>query len=485
MKRKFMKRVLGHILFLSFVLPNMFAQTPDTLWTRLYGGDESEEGYAVLETSDNGLFIVASTWSFGMGGADAWLIRTDSNGDTLWTKSFGGTENDYLLDITETQQGNFILTGGTRSFGNGSYDAWFIKINNAGDLLWSKTYGTSEYEFCASITETPDGNFVAGGEGNPGGASSDGFWFLKLNSTGDTLWTTTYETNEYSLFHEVESTIDGGTISIGTTDSNINILVKHNVTGNQEWVQNFSGLGRLSSVKQIDNTGYVLTGYYTTPNFDSNIRIITTDAVGQIIMNKQYGSSNLNENASKICVINDDGYIVVGEIGGNNLPASGELFFFRFDSNGDSLWFTSYGSGFDEGDNIANDIIQTTNNDFMLTGRHAKDFNNQAWVIRLNAELTGISGNKAETVKDFTLFQNYPNPFNPQTTINYQLPKASNVELSIFNTLGQCVYNFKNEQQQAGSYTIAFNGANLPSGVYIYRLKADNFWETKKMILLK
>lgn len=476
-----MKQLLISILI--FTLPSIFAQAPDTLWTNLYGGSQSEEGYSVIETSDGGLFILASTNSFGMGSTDAWLIRTDSNGDTLWTKTYGGSNSDFLFDIADAQQGNFILSGGTNSFGSGDFEVWFVKINSNGDILWSKTYSRSAYEYCASITATSDGNFVAGTEGNPSGSAPGGFWFLKLNTSGDTLWTTTYQTNEYSLFNQVESTNDGGTIGIGTTETDINILIKHNSAGDQEWVQNLTGLGRLKSLKQIGGGGYVLVGDYNTPNFNRNIRMITTDAIGQIIMDKQYGSGGLS--ASKIIVTNDGGYIVIGVIRGGNIPASGELFFFRIDTNGDSLWLSSYGSGFNDGDNYANDVIQTSNNGYILIGRHSKDFNYQAWVIRLNDEPTAIFDNAGMTLNAFTLSQNYPNPFNPQTTISYQLYKAANVELSVFNTLGQRIYDSKKEQQQAGSYSIAFDGASLPSGLYMYRLQAGNFSETKKMILLK
>jgi hypothetical protein len=91
----------------------------------------------------------------------------------------------------------------------------------------------------------------------------------------------------------------------------------------------------------------------------------------------------------------------------------------------------------------------------------------------------------AETVTQFELEQNYPNPFNPNTTISYSLPLKSQVELAIYNALGESVMQLVNEEKPAGSYSVEFDAANLPSGIYFYRLRAGNFVETKKMVLMK
>jgi hypothetical protein len=86
---------------------------------------------------------------------------------------------------------------------------------------------------------------------------------------------------------------------------------------------------------------------------------------------------------------------------------------------------------------------------------------------------------------EFKLEQNYPNPFNPVTTLTYSLPIKTQVELVIYNTLGESVMQLVNEEKDAGKYSIRFNAANLPSGIYFYKLQAGSFVETKKMVLMK
>lgn len=86
---------------------------------------------------------------------------------------------------------------------------------------------------------------------------------------------------------------------------------------------------------------------------------------------------------------------------------------------------------------------------------------------------------------NYELSQNYPNPFNPSTRISYSIPKETFVEIKIYNMLGNEVALLVNEEQKAGTYSITFNASNLPSGVYFYRLQADNFTITKKLTVLK
>jgi len=86
---------------------------------------------------------------------------------------------------------------------------------------------------------------------------------------------------------------------------------------------------------------------------------------------------------------------------------------------------------------------------------------------------------------DFVIQQNYPNPFNPVTTISYSLPIKAQVELFIYNTLGESIKRLVNEEKEAGRYSVEFNATALPSGIYFYRLQAGSFVETKKMVLMK
>ncbi|MFA6598842.1 MAG: choice-of-anchor J domain-containing protein, partial [Ignavibacteriaceae bacterium] len=105
--------------------------------------------------------------------------------------------------------------------------------------------------------------------------------------------------------------------------------------------------------------------------------------------------------------------------------------------------------------------------------------------VKLMHGTVDVKDNSAEIPTEYVLTQNYPNPFNPTTKISYSIPSNSNVTIKIFDALGRIVATLVNEEKTAGKYTVEFNGSNLSSGVYFYRLKAENFVDTKKLMLLK
>ena len=99
--------------------------------------------------------------------------------------------------------------------------------------------------------------------------------------------------------------------------------------------------------------------------------------------------------------------------------------------------------------------------------------------------IVSVYDNSERTPTDFFLKNNYPNPFNPSTTINYQLPEQSFVSIKVYNMLGETISVLKNEYQNSGSYSLEFDGSDLPSGTYLYKIQAGSYYEVKKMLLVK
>jgi hypothetical protein len=156
-----LKQVQGWIFgYLVGITTPIIAQGPDTLWTRTYGGSAHDCGFSVQECAGGGFIIAGMTSSFGAGDSDVYLIRTDDNGDTLWTKTFGGSNSDKSYSVQQTQDGGYIVAGYTWSFGAGGWDVYLIKTDANGDTLWIKTCGGLYYEVGFSVQECASGGFI-------------------------------------------------------------------------------------------------------------------------------------------------------------------------------------------------------------------------------------------------------------------------------------------------------------------------------------
>ncbi len=143
------------------------------IWRRYFGGSNNDRSYDVIQTTDSGFLLVGSSESDDFditddkGSYDFWVVKVSKDGDTLWTKSYGGSEIENGRGLTQTQDGNYLFVGDTRSTDQdvtglkGNADAWVIKFNgDNGNLIWQKTFGGSEFDSASDIQKLTNGNFA-------------------------------------------------------------------------------------------------------------------------------------------------------------------------------------------------------------------------------------------------------------------------------------------------------------------------------------
>jgi len=182
-------------------------------WERTYGGPNVEWGYSVQQTSDGGYIVAGYSGSFPVFGI--YLLKTNASGDTLWTRTYGGLSWDQGNSVQQTSDGGYIVAGYTHSFGhaNGWADVWLIKTNASGDTLWTRTYGGTNGDQGYSVQQTSDGGYIIAGWTNSFGAGGYDVYLIKANASGDTLWTKTYGGTNDDYGNSVQQTSDGGTSS--------------------------------------------------------------------------------------------------------------------------------------------------------------------------------------------------------------------------------------------------------------------------------
>jgi hypothetical protein len=294
----------------------------DTLWTRTYGGTSDDRGSSVRQTiPDGGYIIVGETHSFDIRFGDLYLIKTDPSGNTLWTKTYGGINPDAGRSIQQTvPDGGYIIAGWTASFGAGNTDVYLIKTDSLGDTLWTRTYGDTAWDVGVSVQQTTDGGYIITGSTMSFGADLIDFYVIKTDSLGDTLWTRIYGGIASDEGHSVQETQDGGYIITGTTGSfgpgvpNV-YLLKMDFWGDTLWTRTHGGLylDYGYSVQQtVPDGGYIIAGDKWSLVADSaDVCLIKTDSLGDTLWTKTYGSFAVDV-GRYVQQTQDGGYIIVG-----------------------------------------------------------------------------------------------------------------------------------------------------------------------------
>jgi hypothetical protein len=314
---------------------------------KTYGGMGSDEGHSVQQTTDGGYIFTGYTASFGMGNYDYYLIKTDEYGDTLWTKSYGGTNWDYGFMVKQTADGGYIITGRS-NYSTGFYSAHVIKTNSTGDTLWTKTFGGSNPNGASSfsIQQTTDGGYIITGD-----ITIDGdVGLIKMDSNGNHLWTKAYGgSSSYDIAYSVQQTTDGGYILTGFTNSfgagfyDVYLIKTDNI-GDTLWTRTFGGPSAEIGwcVQQTSDGGYIVSGSCV----GGYAYLIKTTSSGDTLWTRAYESGRVGQSIKQTT---DGGFIIAGSATGI-VSGNKDLYLLKTDASGNVTWSTSFGgAGLDEG----------------------------------------------------------------------------------------------------------------------------------------
>ena len=254
------------LLLVGLGVGKSVAQAPSWEWVKTFGGSKDDSGSSVQQTSDGGFILVGTTTSFGAGGPDVWLIKTDASGNKLWEKTFGGIRDDRGHSVQQTSDGGFILLGWTESFDAREADVWLIKTDASGNIEWDRTFGGSDRDKGSSVQQTSDGGFILVGDTRSFGAGWSDVWLIKTDADGNKLWDRTFGGSSYDYGSSVQQTSDGGFILVGTRSFGAGWgdvwLIKTDAKGNKQWDRTFGGSNVDSgwSVQQTSDGGFIIVG---------------------------------------------------------------------------------------------------------------------------------------------------------------------------------------------------------------------------------
>jgi uncharacterized delta-60 repeat protein len=292
---------------------------PANVWAMTFRGNGDDVARSVAASASGGYTIAGYTTSFGAGGADAWIVGIDAGGGPAWQETIGGAGNDYADSIQPTSDGGYVVAGSTDSSGAGSFDMWVAKLTSNGAISWQKTIGGAGNDHATSGIQTTDGGYLVVGNTSSFGSGGADAWVVKLDSAGIVIWQKAYGGGGQDTAESVQQTSDGGYIVAGSTSSfgvggHDIWLLRLDSSGNIVWQNTYGGSGtdRASSVKVTSDGGYVVAGY--TNSFGAgqyDFWVLKLDSSGRIQWQRTYGATG-SEFASSVVQLSDGRYLVAG-----------------------------------------------------------------------------------------------------------------------------------------------------------------------------
>lgn len=497
-----------------------------------YGGSHNDGNYNshTFEWS-SGRFITATSkvstdgdiTNF-QGLQDIWILMHDSGGNILWQKSFGGSANEYPTDLLINKSKEFIIVGTTNS-NDGHFnaqdtlgDAFIIKTDSIGNMLWVRSFGGSGLDVFTEVTEDNLGNLYVVGHSS----SFDGdvlnnhgdldYWVLKLDSSGVILWNKSIGGSGREWFPSILYDTTGYIILSGSSDSNDSsfiitkgysdaVLVKIDTSGSIQWIKNFGGDMAESAVSVVDGIwgGYIFTGFAYSNNGDaglgngsSDLWLVKLDTSGNIIWSKRYGGSK-RESGLKISSSNNH-YKVLGNTESDDGDVSGfhyngssyrwDMWYLELDSNGDLLWNRCFGSNWDD---YEGDLTLLSDGSTLITGSvpeadgdvtfvHGNNGYLDLWVVNFSLPI-----NLNYTVLQTDEITVFPNPFFNKVNICFDDDSREVYkEISIRDVIGNVVYSGNGFWNN-----LSIDLSTLPSGSYFmeYELRNSSELKSHKVII--
>ena len=302
------------------------------LWRKDLDADPGGYAIGLAQTADQAVFLCSTTArNYAAMQMDVLLVKTDPNGDTLWTRTYGGSESDYGIQVIATADGNVLIAGTTNSFGAGPFgDILLIKVNADGDTLWTRSYPDPDQETAFHLLETQNGEYLVTGTNESGGPRE--LYLLKVGADGGQLWS---------------RTIGPG------------------------WKWGYSSI-------ELPNGDLVTCGQRTTNGY-TQVLLVKTNNLGSVIWEREFGDATLSEQGYSLKLDMDGGFTITGE-SFDVIAQQTSVLLLKVNMDGEQAYLKRFGSTTSRGMNL----IKDANDDNLITG----NYQDQIFLTRTDSDGT-------------------------------------------------------------------------------------------------
>lgn len=341
---------------------------PDTLWTRNVNENLSQQLFrGICQTPDQGFFCAGQYDTAGAVQAKFRLIKFSASGAQQFVRTYAGGFAEGASALVGTADGGAALFGFTVPALNGIADWRVLRVNASGDTLWTRVFGGAQQELASDIKRTSDNGFIMSGNTRSVGSGPQDIWLVKIDSAGSLQWSSAVGGSDYDFAHEVIATLDGGYLVVGQTSSatDVNgsgIVIKTNATGIPQWqfVVRDTTFDELVAVVQLPSTDIVLLGVRSVTEDDPRDLVLYRLSAAGLFVDSLVVDKGGSERP--VCLLAEsDGFVIAGTTDAGN----GSAFLLKVDTDFYPVWSRDYGTAdFDE----VYDAVRTSDGGYALAG---------------------------------------------------------------------------------------------------------------------
>lgn len=345
-------------------------QNPPTYFSQVFGGNASDRATAVAETPDGGLLVLGNTLSYGAGNSDIFAARLNPDGNAAWFKTYGGAGTDEAYSVVGAGDGSFVIAGCTNSFGASGVDVLVIKIDGSGNVIWSNYYRLPQDDYSVSLQEYTDGSFVLAGYSNFVPERNFDAMLIKIDVSGSFEWGRVYGGIWNDFGSAVKVSGDGSLLLLGygysdEANGDINLMRIYG-DGVLQWSKHYGGGGfdRAYDMQFTSDNGIIICGHTQSFGLSSgDAYFFKTDANGFVYWSKTLGGAGV-DSAVSVRETSDGGFIAIGTT--SSFGAGGnDLCLMRLFGDGAFNWYGVIGGSSNDGGSY---ITQKSSGDFVLAG---------------------------------------------------------------------------------------------------------------------
>lgn len=481
-------------------------------WRSVHDVLLNDEGKAlVLDNTQQYLYVTGYQNNLlGLGAAGDYFIAkyNAATGQEMWVRTYNGglLTDDIAYAITVDNQNNPVITGASQGFLLllSPYDYATVKFDQTtGAQIWARRYNgpANGVDEAFAIVADNNNNIIVTGASKKGFILyDDDYATVKYNSNGTQLWAQRYngpgnnEDRSYAIVVDNADNVivSGSSFSGSTQNTKDYATVKYTSGGAQQWVARYNGTGNnqdRSYAIVVDNADNVIvTGESMGSGSNYDYATVKYTPTGSQSWAQRYNGPGNNEDRSYAIVVdNADNVFVTGSSRSTGAAGSEDYATLQYTPTGTQSWVVRHnGTGNNEDRSYA--IVVDNADNIYLTGysRNSNLFGSEDYLtVKYSNNANPLSVISNEIPVKSAMSQNYPNPFNPKTNINFDLASLSNVKITVYDILGNAVAVIINSRLNPGKYSVEWDAVSFPSGIYFYRINAENFTETKKLILAK